>query len=124
VAAFTLRALTKTFFGDAASNGLMQEGRVQVDPDWNEQQEITLATGGSTAPSDNAKKFAAAPPFVTSSAERSIHPPANLEKMTLAEKCGAGLLIFATLAVGLYPNLLLDRIMPCVESMRFLSPGG
>ena len=41
---------------------------------------------------------------------------------TLAEKLGASLLIFATLAVGLYPQLLLDRIMPAVETMRFLRP--
>ena len=39
---------------------------------------------------------------------------------TLAEKLGASLLIFATLAVGLYPKLLFDRIMPAVETMRFL----
>jgi NADH-quinone oxidoreductase subunit M len=75
VAAFTLRALKKSFFGEV----LIQQGRVQLDSDWNEQQAITAA-----------------------------------------EKWGAGLLIFATLAVGLYPKLLLDRIMPAVESMRFL----
>jgi hypothetical protein len=28
--------------------------------------------------------------------------------------------MFATLAIGLYPRLLLDRIMPAVEAMRFL----
>lgn len=42
------------------------------------------------------------------------------EVATFAEKLGASLLIFATLAVGLYPKLLLDRIMPAVETMRFL----
>jgi len=41
-------------------------------------------------------------------------------RITMAEKCGACLLMFATLAVGLYPKLLLDRIMPAVEAMRFL----
>jgi len=75
VAAFTLRALKKSFFGEV----LIQQGRVQVDSDWNEQQEISVA-----------------------------------------EKWGAGLLMFATLAVGLDPKLLLDRIMPAVEAMRFL----
>jgi len=75
VAAFTLRALKKSFFGEV----LIQQARVPLDSDWNEQQEISLA-----------------------------------------EKWGAGLLIFATLAVGLYPKLLLDRIMPAVEAMRFL----
>ena len=42
--------------------------------------------------------------------------------ITLPEKLGAGLLMFATLAVGLYPKLLLDRITPAVEAMRFLQP--
>jgi NADH:ubiquinone oxidoreductase subunit 4 (subunit M) len=42
------------------------------------------------------------------------------QSITLAEKCGACLLMFATLAVGVYPKVLLDRIMPAVEAMRFL----
>ncbi|MEO8439179.1 MAG: NADH-quinone oxidoreductase subunit M [Spartobacteria bacterium] len=72
VAAFTLRALKKTFLGD----GSARTGRAET---------------------------------------RSPYEP-----VTLAEKVGAGLLIFATLAVGLYPKLLFDRIMPAVETMRFL----
>jgi NADH-quinone oxidoreductase subunit M len=74
VAAFTLRALVKSFFGEVR----MQTGRVSTDADWNEQS------------------------------------------ITLAEKCGACLLMVATLAVGLYPKILLDRIQPAVEAMRFL----
>ena len=46
----------------------------------------------------------------------------NATRDHFAEKLGASLLIFATLAVGLYPKLLLDRIMPAVEAMRFLQP--
>jgi NADH-quinone oxidoreductase subunit M len=84
VAAFTLRALKKSFFGESASEVRTQEGRVLIDADRNEQQNITV-------------------------------------RITMAEKCGACLLMFATLAVGLYPKLLLDRIMPAVEAMRFLS---
>src|SRR5690242_9521627 len=79
VAAFTLRALKQSFFGDARSIVQLQDGRVALDPDWNEQQTVTAA-----------------------------------------EKCGACLLMFATVAVGLYPKPLLDRIMPAVEAMRFL----
>ncbi|HLW35019.1 MAG TPA: NADH-quinone oxidoreductase subunit M [Chthoniobacterales bacterium] len=45
-------------------------------------------------------------------------PP--MEPITIPEKLGAGLLMFATLAVGLYPKILLDRIQPAVEAMRFL----
>src|SRR6266481_3066540 len=84
VAAFTLRALKQSFFGEAGSSVVRtQEDRVVLDPDRNEQQSITAA-----------------------------------------EKIGACLLMFATLAVGVYPKLLLDRIMPAVEAMRFLKSGG
>ena len=85
VAAFTLRALRKSFFSDNYRGVRVQQGRVPVDSDWGEQQEIS-------------------------------------DRITLAEKLGAGLLMFTTLAVGLYPKLLLDRIMPAVEAMRFLKP--
>jgi len=77
VAAFTLRALKKTFFSDVH----LQAGRVPVDPDWNEQSAISAA-----------------------------------------EKWGAALLIFATLAAGVYPKFLFDRILPAVEAMHFLKP--
>jgi NADH-quinone oxidoreductase subunit M len=84
VAAFTLRALTKSFFSDSYRGVRMQQGEVAIDSDWNEQQQIN-------------------------------------DRITLPEKLGASLLMFATLAVGLYPKLLLDRIMPAVETMRFLN---
>ena len=79
VAAFTLRALKQSFFGETDRSLHLQESRVALDPNWNEQQSITAA-----------------------------------------EKCGACLLMFVTIAVGIYPKLLLDRIMPAVEAMRFL----
>jgi len=74
VAAFTLRALKKSFFGE---DRVASVRRAAVVPN---------------------------------------------EAATVAEKLGASLLIFATIAVGLYPKLLLDRIMPAVETMRFLQP--
>ncbi|HXX42230.1 MAG TPA: NADH-quinone oxidoreductase subunit M [Chthoniobacterales bacterium] len=74
VAAFTLRALKKSFFD---------------------------APGG------------------TASASSAVSSP-SFEPIALPEKIGAGLLMFATLAVGLYPGVLLDRIKPAVESMNFL----
>jgi NADH-quinone oxidoreductase subunit M len=52
-------------------------------------------------------------------AENSATP--ELPPITVPEKLGAGLLMFATLAIGLYPKILLDRIQPAVETMRFLS---
>ena len=75
VAAFTLRALKKSFFD---------------------------YSGGTTA--------------VSSQTDLSIAP------ISLPEKLGACLLMFSTLAMGLYPKLLLDRILPAVEAMRFLRP--
>ncbi len=47
---------------------------------------------------------------------------ATLAPITVPEKVGAGLLMFSTLAIGIYPKFLLDRIMPAVEAMAFLKP--
>jgi len=88
VAAFTLRALKKSFF-----------------------------EGGPAALSGDIKEFAASSPLMTSPAERPIH----LEPVTIPEKLGAGLLMFTTVAIGIYPKFLLDRIQPAVEAMRFLA---
>ncbi len=68
VAAFTLRALKRTFF------------------------DVDLASASATP----------------------------MEPITLPEKIGASLLMFTTLAVGLFPKLLFDRIGPAVQAMRFL----
>ncbi|PYL34482.1 MAG: NADH-quinone oxidoreductase subunit M [Verrucomicrobia bacterium] len=95
VAAFTLRALKRTFF--------------DVDGE-------SAAPSNASAARTDVKQMPAPPAQITSSPERSIH----LEPITIPEKLGAGLLMFATLAVGLYPKFLLDRIQPAVEAMRFL----
>ena len=76
VAAFTLRALKKTFFSE-----VQLQPAVVHNADWNAQSAISPA-----------------------------------------EKWGAALLIFATLAAGVYPKFLLDRILPAVEAMHFLKP--
>src|SRR5438132_2327228 len=76
VAAFTLRALKRSFF------------------------DVDLAAEASAK---------------AALAENPALPP-----ITLPEKLGASLLMFATLPVGVYPKLLLDRIQPAVEAMRFL----
>jgi NADH-quinone oxidoreductase subunit M len=73
VAAFTLRALKKTFFSDTPGQSL---------------------TGA----------------------------PGTMAAISPAEKWGAALLMFATLAAGVYPKFLLDRILPAVEAMHFLKP--
>src|SRR5207249_6768182 len=46
VAAFTLRALKQSFFGEVEAGVHLQEGRVALDPDWNEQQSIKAAEKG------------------------------------------------------------------------------
>jgi NADH-quinone oxidoreductase subunit M len=91
VAAFTLRALKKSFF-----------------------------EGGSAIPSGDVKERAVSPPLTTSPTERPIH----LDPISVPEKLGASLLIFAIVAIGIYPKFLLDRIQPAVEAMRFLKTGG
>ncbi len=45
----------------------------------------------------------------------------NLAPITVAEKLGAFILLFATVAAGVYPKLLLDRIVPAVELMRVIN---
>jgi NADH-quinone oxidoreductase subunit M len=45
--------------------------------------------------------------------------PAILEPISLPERLGALLLMAATLLVGLYPNLLLDLILPSLNSPLF-----
>ena len=57
--------------------------------------------------------------FDVDPASAAITP--ELPPITVPEKLGAGLLMFASLAVGVYPKILLDRIQPAVETMRFLT---
>src|SRR2546423_7091631 len=90
VAAFTLRALKKTFFSD-------------------------VRTGGSAALPGDASTLAG-----TSSAERSIHQLDHFAAISAAEKWGAGLLMFATLAAGLYLKFLVFGFLSAVETIRFL----
>ncbi|MBV9008088.1 MAG: NADH-quinone oxidoreductase subunit M [Verrucomicrobia bacterium] len=72
VAAFTLRALKQSFFGERAGEAEPREPLARFDP------------------------------------------------ITFPEKLGAVVLMFSTIAVGVYPRLLLDRIEPAVRAMRFL----
>ena len=44
------------------------------------------------------------------------------DAISAPEKWGAALLILATVAAGLYPKFLLDRIQPALEAMQFLKP--
>jgi NADH-quinone oxidoreductase subunit M len=53
--------------------------------------------------------------------ESTTSEAAGYDPISNAEKIGASLLLCATLAVGLFPNLLLDRILPVVQGMRWLN---
>lgn len=43
-------------------------------------------------------------------------------QISAAEKWGAALLILATVAAGIYPKFLFDRVQPAIEALRFLKP--
>ena len=60
--------------------------------------------------------------FADASLDDAIRKTITSDPVTLAEKWGAGVMMFATVAVGLYPKMLFDRIMPAIEAMRFLKP--
>ncbi|MCB1127014.1 MAG: NADH-quinone oxidoreductase subunit M, partial [Verrucomicrobiae bacterium] len=47
-----------------------------------------------------------------------------LPPITLPEKAGAIILLVATLVIGLYPRLLLDRILPGVDDLLSVFPAG
>ena len=62
--------------------------------------------------------------FYSGADARPEHP---FEPITLAEKCGAGLLIAATIVIGLKPDLLLDIIVPAFNDplmARIFTGGG
>jgi NADH-quinone oxidoreductase subunit M len=52
-------------------------------------------------------------------AARGVEDNAPYPPITLAEKCGAGLLLAATIVVGLRPDVLLDWIEPALRSPLF-----
>ncbi|HEV2095308.1 MAG TPA: NADH-quinone oxidoreductase subunit M [Chthoniobacterales bacterium] len=99
VASFTLRALKKAFLDTAMDVAAFDEAAARLR---------------------NPAEVSAPPTFLTSGTARSIHPSDTFSPITIPEKFGASLLMLATLAVGLYPKFLLDRIMPALEAMRFL----
>jgi NADH-quinone oxidoreductase subunit M len=63
---------------------------------------------------------------LTSAATPAHHPPHQIASITLPEKLGAALLILASIAVGLYPQFLLNVIAPALNSSLFhgLHTGG
>jgi NADH-quinone oxidoreductase subunit M len=101
VAAFTLRALKRSFF---------------------ESGQVVGGSGGQLLDVGSKRVVTATTSTSVQATLASTERPIELEPITVAEKCGAGLLMLATITIGVYPKLLLDRIIPAVESMRFLKP--
>jgi NADH-quinone oxidoreductase subunit M len=56
----------------------------------------------------------------------TAHGHGEMEPISVPERVGASMLLFATIAVGLYPRLLLDLIVPSFNSPLFegLRKGG
>jgi NADH-quinone oxidoreductase subunit M len=97
--AYTLRAIQKAFYSGAAS------AATEAMPQ--------LAAGYSNGPVESASALE----------PRLRHP---METISIAERIGAVILIATTLAVGLYPALLLRLIQSGLESplMSALTKGG
>ena len=58
--------------------------------------------------------------FFANSQNPATHPaPHDITPITLPEKIGAGILLFASIAVGIYPQFLLNVIAPALTSPLF-----
>jgi NADH-quinone oxidoreductase subunit M len=96
--AYTLRAVQKAFFGDMVPQPVVvavpAEGRGAVGVLAGDEPERT------SAPSSSG----------------SAHP---FDDISVPERIGAALLLGTTVLIGLYPRLLLDWIVPALESPLF-----
>ena len=99
VAAFTLRALKRTFFADGDTSEIENH-----QPSGARQTAVGSPEGEAGGPRQSSIGNQSLPPI------------------TLPEKAGAILLMLATLIVGLFPSLLLDKILPAIERMNWMVP--
>jgi NADH-quinone oxidoreductase subunit M len=96
--AYTLRAVQKAFFGD-----IVPQPVVAAVPAHGRGAVGVLSAGGTERAPAPAPSNAA-------------HP---LEDISIPERIGAALLLGTTVLIGLYPRLLLDWIVPALESPLF-----
>jgi NADH-quinone oxidoreductase subunit M len=96
--AYTLRAVQKAFFGELAP-----------------EPSVVPATAAAPA-AVGAFPVAHAPPASASSASTHAH---HFDDISVPERIGAALLIATTVLIGLYPRLLLDWIVPALDSPLF-----
>jgi NADH-quinone oxidoreductase subunit M len=105
--AYTLRAIQKAFFSDAAETATTAATIAGSSPT------ATLATGGLGGAGTWAGDAEGRVPRHHGAGEE----PA--EDITVPERIGAAILIGTTLLIGLYPRLLLDLIGPALASPLF-----
>jgi NADH-quinone oxidoreductase subunit M len=103
-AAFTLRAVVLAFFGKSESEGSDSDVRANAHVHGvHGVHEVHATTAATPLPAAAAAHAAVAAPHVL--------PP-----ITLPEKLGAALLLGVSVLIGLKPGLLLDWILPALNS--------
>jgi len=91
--AYTLRAVQKAFYPESAETVRAVVAEVPIGPAFS-----LHSTKGGSDPVAN---------------------PGDHEPITIPERIGAALLIAATVLIGLQPRLLLDLIVPAIQSPLF-----
>jgi NADH-quinone oxidoreductase subunit M len=91
--AYTLRAVQKAFYADHAEAGIAAS------------REVPLAPASSLRSIDDG--------------DDASTNPGEFQPITIPERIGAALLIATTLLIGLHPRLLLDLIVPAIQSPLF-----
>jgi NADH-quinone oxidoreductase subunit M len=95
--AYTLRAIQKAFYSGAPEPVAAP---------------AAVAVGGGTAALSGGS-------LASGHAPASSHAEHPLEDITIPERIGAAILVATTLLIGLYPRLLLDLIVPVLQSPVF-----
>jgi NADH-quinone oxidoreductase subunit M len=96
--AYTLRAIQKAFYSDEAKE-------LSAVPSGHSAQPAFPSAGGNGHP------------VAPATGSPSTHD--EMEPISVPERLGAALLIATTLLIGLYPRLLLDLIVPALNSPLF-----
>jgi len=116
--AYTLRAVQKAFFTSAAD----QEGSLALARPHPGQEGNSSSPRLRPQPQEREHSRPAAGGHGTARHQ----PDHGLEPISVPERIGAAILIATTLLIGLYPKLLLDLIVPALNSplMEKLTTGG
>lgn len=114
--AYTLRAIQLAFLGEPAG-----QGRARPPGAPSEGSQRMESAGTLPAAPSERSPYLDSSSTTTAPSERAPDPHATvaLDPITVPERLGTLLLLTATLAIGLYPKLLLDWIVPAFESGLF-----